>query len=108
MCIRDRFEGPRRFTRPCERIVATTPPEDGVADCLDPRVRLRMLDRAADLLHDVVLETPRDDQHRDRLRDLAQSVKDLADLIGAEMTAPEVHPAKNVTSGETNSQKENR
>ena len=35
-------------------------------------------------------------------------MKDLADDIGAEMTAPEVHPAKNVTSGETNSQKENR
>lgn len=97
----DEFEGPRRFTRPCERIVATTPPDDGVADCLDPRVRLRMLDRAADLLHDVVLETPRDDQHRDRLRDLAQSVKDLADLIGAEMTVPSVHPAKNDTEGDS-------
>ncbi|MBE7194976.1 MAG: hypothetical protein INR66_21175, partial [Gordonia polyisoprenivorans] len=64
-------------------------------------VRLRMLDRAADLLHDVVLETPRSDPHRDRLRDLAQAVKDLADLIGAEMTVPSAHPAKNDTEGDS-------
>lgn len=114
----DEFEGPRRFTRPVERIVVDSTLHrccGGIGrhtrdceDVLDPRVRVRMLDRAADLLHDVVLETPSSAQHRELLRDLAQAVKDLADDIGAEMTAPEVHPAKNVTSGETNSQKENR
>ncbi len=76
----DEFGGPRRFTRPVERILST--PVTAVQvddDLLDPRVRLRMLDRAADALHDVVLETPRSDEHRDRLRDLAVAVKDAAD-----------------------------
>lgn len=97
----DEFEGPRRFTRPCERITSST---TGPDDVLDPRVRLRMLDRAADLLHDVVLETPQQDQYRDRLRDLAFAVKDVADDIGTEMTAPPVHPTKNVTEGLTTTQ----
>lgn len=64
----DEFEGPRRFTRPVERIVVDSTLHrccGGIGrhtrdceDVLDPRVRVRMLDRAADLLHDVVLETP--------------------------------------------------
>lgn len=55
----EEFEGSRRFTRPCERILSTSVTALQVDDdVLDPRVRLRMLDRAADLLHDVVLETP--------------------------------------------------
>ncbi|OPX17028.1 hypothetical protein [Gordonia sp. i37] len=75
----DEFGGPRRFTRPCERITPTITEAD--PDTLDPHVRLRMLDRAADLLHEVVLETPRDGQVRDRLRDLAFAAKDAADMF---------------------------
>ncbi|QUD82103.1 hypothetical protein J8M97_20565 [Gordonia polyisoprenivorans] len=88
----DEFEGPRRFTRPVERINPHAVDSTlhgccggvgrharGCEDVLDPRVRLRMLDRAADLLHEVLLETPHADQFRDRLRDLALATKDLAD-----------------------------
>lgn len=75
----DEFEGPRRFTRPVERTRTSVTPVQADDDVLDPRVRLRMLDRAGDLLDDVVLETPRSDPHRDRLRDLAFAVKDAAD-----------------------------
>lgn len=93
----DEFGGPRRFTRPCERITPTT--AEAEDDVLDPRVRLRMHDRAADLLHEAVLppraaqncrlqylsdgrrETPQADPHREQLRDLAFAVKDAADEL---------------------------
>lgn len=103
----EEFEGPERFTRPCERIARATSSAEFVQDdYLDARVRLRLLDKAADLLHELLAETPQDDQMRDRLRDLAFAVKDLADEFGAEMTMPPVHPAKNVTEGDSNHQKE--
>ncbi|KSU59645.1 MULTISPECIES: hypothetical protein [unclassified Gordonia (in: high G+C Gram-positive bacteria)] len=55
-----------------------SPEEDEV---LDVRVRLRMLDQAADLLHDVLVETPKQDPRRDHLRSLTFAVKDLADEL---------------------------
>ncbi|OPX14380.1 hypothetical protein [Gordonia sp. i37] len=116
----EEFAGPARFTRPVER---TSPIVDstlhrccgGVGrhtrdcdDILDPRVRLRMLDRAADLLADVLTEMPQQDPFRDRLRDLAFAVKDVCDDI-----AHENGPGSAATDSEANvshpsHEKENR
>ncbi|WLP90075.1 hypothetical protein [Gordonia sp. NB41Y] len=111
----EEFEGPRRFTRQCERMshpVDSTGIEMGVPDAgmtdrmmaaiekaggfgpddddvLDPRIRQRMLDQAADLLHDVLQETPTAASHRDRLGELTRAVKDLADEINRENEAPD-------------------
>ena len=85
--------GTARYTRPCERI------ESRDEDRLDIRIRAGMLTKAADLLHEVLLETAFSDRYRERLRDLALATKGLADEINNEMTMPPVHPAKNVTEG---------
>lgn len=114
----EEFEGPRRFTRQCDRMsdpvdssnVEMGVPDEGMADRmmaaiekaggfgpdedehLDPRIRLKMLDQAADLLHDVLQETLADDPHRDRLRTLTFAVKALADEITREnKAAPDTH-----------------
>lgn len=81
----------RRFTRPVERVersrVAVTAPQlaspdhSDDEDRLDIRIRVGMLTRAADLLHEVLLETPMADQYRGRLRDLALATKDVADDV---------------------------
>lgn len=125
----DEFEGPARFTRPSERTTHLVDSsnihmgdasgmtldtmldaiEDGRRDdaaedeVLDPRVRLRMLDQAAALLHEVLAETPRSDRWREGLRALAFAAKDLADEINREMTVPATtDSAKNrVTAGKS-------